>query len=85
MADLRDYPPQPDTGRVEYLADACDGFSGAEIGQTVVSALYTTQTKYKPATTDFLITEPGPAPSVGKCSRIRELRQCTSECTLPTN
>ncbi len=69
------------------LAAASEGFSGAEIEQAVVSALYATQSREEPVTTDTLLgelerTQPL---SVVMDTRIAQLRAWAAERTVPAH
>jgi SpoVK/Ycf46/Vps4 family AAA+-type ATPase len=72
---------------LERLAHASEGFSGAEIEQAVVSALYATQAKDEPVTTDTLIAElEGTQPlSVVMDAQIAQLRTWADERTVPAH
>jgi len=72
---------------LECLADASEGFSGAEIEQAVVSALYATDTKEEPVTTDILIAELERTQplSVVMDRQIHQLRHWASERTVPAH
>lgn len=48
---------QPGSFDIDSLADKSEGFSGAEIEQVVVSALYRAHASGQPVTTDTLLTE----------------------------
>ena len=77
----------PDGFDLERLADASEGFSGAEIEQAVVSALYATQTKEEPVTTDSLIAELERTQplSVVMDTKIQQLRHWASARTVPAH
>jgi SpoVK/Ycf46/Vps4 family AAA+-type ATPase len=47
----------PDDFNLEIVADACEGFSGAEIEQVVVSSLYSTLSSDSKLTTEILLDE----------------------------
>lgn len=72
---------------LEHMARASEGFSGAEIEQAVVSALYATQTRDEPVTTKTLILELERTQplSVVMDSKIEQLRAWASERTVPAH
>ena len=72
---------------LEGLADASEGFSGAEIEQAVVSALYATQTREEPVTTDTLVSELERTQplSVVMDAKIEQLRAWAAERTVPAH
>jgi SpoVK/Ycf46/Vps4 family AAA+-type ATPase len=72
---------------VDGVARACDGFSGAEIEQAVVSALYTTHARGEALDTDALMGEirRTRALSVMMAERIGALRAWASDRTVPAN
>jgi len=75
------------TADVDALADACDGFSGAEIEQVVVSALYTSHARGEPLDTQALdqeIRDTRPL-SVVMAERVGALRAWAAERTVPAN
>ena len=69
----------------EALAAAAEGFSGAEIEQAVVSALYAAHAKGQPLTTDHVVEEiRATRPlSVVMSERIAALRMWAAERTVP--
>ncbi|MGI9247711.1 MAG: AAA family ATPase [Woeseiaceae bacterium] len=70
---------------IEGLADAMDGFSGAEIEQAVVSALYAAHAKNQPLATEHIseeIAQTRPL-SVVMQERISNMRQWASGRTVP--
>lgn len=72
---------------IALLAKKADGFSGAEIEQAVVSALYTAHTSERPLTDKHLVSEleiTRPLSVVMK-EKIDYLRQWASERTVPAN
>jgi SpoVK/Ycf46/Vps4 family AAA+-type ATPase len=76
-----------DTADVDALADACDGFSGAEIEQVVVSALYTSHARGEPLGTQALdqeIRDTRPL-SVVMAERVGALRAWAAQRTVPAN
>jgi SpoVK/Ycf46/Vps4 family AAA+-type ATPase len=69
------------------LADASEGFSGAEIEQAVVSAIYATQSQDEPVTTDTVTAElerTSPL-SVVMDAEIAKLRAWAGERTVPAH
>ncbi len=72
---------------VEDLAAACDGFSGAEIEQAVVSALYTSHARGQSLDTQALLKEIRDTRplSVVMAERVGALRAWASERTVPAN
>ncbi len=71
----------------EALATACDGFSGAEIEQAVVSALYAGYARSRPLDTEALLKEIHDTRplSVVMAERVRALRDWAAERTVPAN
>jgi hypothetical protein len=70
---------------IKALADACDGFSGAEIEQAVISALYRASSSKQPIATGHILdqihaTRPL---SVLKHEEIADLRDWARERTVP--
>jgi hypothetical protein len=47
----------PDDFNLDIVADGCEGFSGAEIEQVVVSSLYSTLSSDSKLTTELLLDE----------------------------
>lgn len=72
---------------LKRLAAASEGFSGAEIEQAVVSALYATQTKDEPMSTETLLAELSQTQplSVVMDTQIQELRLWASERAVPAD
>jgi SpoVK/Ycf46/Vps4 family AAA+-type ATPase len=72
---------------VESLAAACDGFSGAEIEQAVVSALYASHANGEPLDTRALLKEIHDTRplSVVMAERVEALRTWATERTVPAN
>lgn len=72
---------------IAALASACDGFSGAEIEQAVVSALYTSHASAEPLDTQALLKEiRNTRPlSVVMAERVGALRAWAAERTVPAN
>ncbi len=68
-------------------ASACEGFSGAEIEQAVVSALYSAHARKQPMTTQTVMDEIGRTRplSVVMSERITRLRAWAQERTVPAN
>ncbi|HLM53670.1 MAG TPA: AAA family ATPase [Pseudoxanthomonas sp.] len=77
----------PDGFALPALAAAADGFSGAEIEQAVVSALYAAHAVQRPLDTDLLMQEiRGTRPlSVIMAEQVGALRQWASERTVPAD
>ncbi len=72
---------------LEDLAQAADGFSGAEIEQAVVSALYEAHARQKPLDPAMLLEEIGrtrPLSTV-MAERVAALRDWAAERTVPAN
>jgi SpoVK/Ycf46/Vps4 family AAA+-type ATPase len=77
----------PDSFDLELVADMCDGFSGSEIEQVIVSGLYSTIGGYMNLTTEILIDEikrTRPL-SVVMFESINNMRQWAKERTVPAN
>jgi SpoVK/Ycf46/Vps4 family AAA+-type ATPase len=78
-----------DTGAIDMdsLAGACDGFSGAEIEQAVVSALYTSHARGESPDTQALLKEIRDTRplSVVMAERVGALRAWAAERTVPAN
>jgi len=72
---------------IEALAGACDGFSGAEIEQVVVSALYASHAAGQPLDTQGLLDElANTRPlSVVMAERVAALRAWAAGRTVPAN
>jgi SpoVK/Ycf46/Vps4 family AAA+-type ATPase len=77
----------PEKVDTEALAAACDGFSGAEIEQAVVSALYASYAREQPLDTQALLEEVrNTRPlSVVMAERVAALRAWAAERTVPAN
>ena len=71
----------------EALARACDGFSGAEIEQVVVSALYASHARNQPLDAQALLKEIRDTRplSVVMAERVDALRAWAAERTVPAN
>ncbi|MET0718939.1 MAG: AAA family ATPase, partial [Pseudoxanthomonas sp.] len=69
------------------LAAACNGFSGAEIEQAIVAALYTAHAERKPLDTDLLMQEIRHSRplSVIMAEQVRALRAWAGERTVPAD
>jgi SpoVK/Ycf46/Vps4 family AAA+-type ATPase len=69
------------------LADACDGFSGAEIEQAIVSALYASHARGESLDTQALLKEIRDTRplSVVMAERVGALRAWAAERTVPAN
>ena len=72
---------------LDALADAAEGFSGAEIEQAVVSALYEAHAQKQPLDQALLLAEIGRTRplSVVMSERIAALRDWAAERTVPAN
>ena len=70
---------------LEVLAQACEGFSGAEIEQAVVAALYAAHATEEPLTTAHILDEIRQTKplSVVMAERISELRMWAADRTVP--
>jgi SpoVK/Ycf46/Vps4 family AAA+-type ATPase len=70
---------------VEGVADACEGFSGSEIEQLVVSTLYAAHARDAPVSTETLLEEAARTRplSVVMAERIARLRAWAAERTVP--
>lgn len=77
----------PDGFQLPALAAASDGFSGAEIEQAIVAALYTAHSEQKPLQTDLLMQEiRGTRPlSVIMAEQVAGLRDWARERTVPAD
>jgi len=77
----------PDTVDAEALADATEGFSGAEIEQVVVSALYAAFADHGELSTELLLSEAGNTRplSVTARERIDALRAWAADRTVRAN
>jgi SpoVK/Ycf46/Vps4 family AAA+-type ATPase len=69
------------------VASACEGFSGAEVEQAIVSALYTAFSKQAQLSTDFLVGEcRATRPlSVTRREEVERLREWARERAVPAN
>ncbi len=69
------------------LAAACNGFSGAEIEQAIVAALYTAHAEHKPLDTDLVMREIRTTRplSVIMSEQVEALRAWASERTVPAD
>ncbi len=69
---------------VESIASATDGFSGAEIEQAVVAALYAAHAQRKDLTTEHVLTEVGQTRplSIVMQERIASLREWAAGRTV---
>jgi SpoVK/Ycf46/Vps4 family AAA+-type ATPase len=72
---------------LQALAARSEGFSGAEIEQAIVSALYSAHANKQPASAAFITTElKATRPlSVVMAERIAELRHWAAERTVPAD
>jgi SpoVK/Ycf46/Vps4 family AAA+-type ATPase len=75
---LRLRKQNPDLFDLAALADATDGFSGAEIEQAIISALYRSLQKKQPLTTEALVeavrsTTPLSVSRAEDVARVREI------------
>jgi hypothetical protein len=72
---------------VRQLATACEGFSGAEVEQAVVSAVYAAHAAGAPATAQHILQEiRATRPlSVTMAEKISELRFWAAERTVPAD
>jgi hypothetical protein len=72
---------------VQQLATACDGFSGAEIEQAVVSAVYAAHASGAPPSGQHILQEiRATRPlSVTMAEKISELREWAAERTVPAD
>jgi SpoVK/Ycf46/Vps4 family AAA+-type ATPase len=81
---LRKRSRDPDTFDLDALAEASDGYSGAEIEQAIVSGLYDAFAAGSKLTNDHIITalETSPPLSVTMAEEVAELRQwARTRCT----
>ncbi len=78
---------QPDDFALPALAAAANGFSGAEIEQAIVAALYTAHAEQKPLDTELVMREiRGTRPlSVIMAEQVDALREWASERTVPAD
>ncbi len=67
------------------LADASDGFSGSEIEQAIIAALYSAAAEARALTTDILLGEiAATSPlSVVMAEQISQLRRWAEDRTIP--
>jgi hypothetical protein len=82
---LRKRSLDPASFDLDALARATDGFSGSEIEQAVVSAMYTTHAKGRcPAQADLLdeIHQTRPL-SVLLAEKVQEIREWAADRTVP--
>ncbi len=72
---------------LQRLAEASEGFSGAEIEQAVVSSLYSAQAQEKAVDTELILEEINHTRplSVVMAEKIRDLRQWAAERTVPAD
>ena len=72
---------------LDEVAEMCDGFSGAEIEQVVVSSLYTIRAEEDEVNTQYLIDEiKATRPlSVVMAEQIDRLREWASDRTVPVD
>jgi SpoVK/Ycf46/Vps4 family AAA+-type ATPase len=77
----------PDTFGLDLVSTATRGFSGAEIEQVIVSALYTALAEHTALTTEHLLHEASATRplSVMMGERIAELREWAATRTVPAN
>ncbi|MDO8341760.1 MAG: AAA family ATPase, partial [Cellvibrio sp.] len=70
---------------IDQLADAAEGFSGSEIEQAIIAALYSAGAEAKPLTTDILLREiAATSPlSVVMSEQIASLRLWAQDRTIP--
>ncbi len=78
---------EPNTFDLELLAGITDGFSGAEIEQVIVSALYTAFSDKSTLTTDHLVAEVNHTSPLSKVrsEHIAALREWAEERTVTAN
>ena len=78
---------EPEDFALPALAAASNGFSGAEIEQAIVAALYTAHAEQKPLDTDLLMQEiRNTRPlSVIMAEQVSALRAWASERTVPAD
>jgi SpoVK/Ycf46/Vps4 family AAA+-type ATPase len=84
---LRRRSQQPDAFDLDLVTTATRGFSGAEIEQVIVSALYTAFADNAPLTTSHLLREAAATRplSLMMGERIEALREWARERTVPAN
>jgi SpoVK/Ycf46/Vps4 family AAA+-type ATPase len=84
---LRRRKQAPDRFDVAMLARESEGYSGAELEQVVISALYTAFSASAPLTTDLLLDELRKTPPIASTARekIAFLRQWATGRTVPAN
>ena len=70
---------------IDSLADASDGYSGAEIEQAIIGALYDAYSAKKDLTTDHIVTalKNSPPLSVTMAERVADLRQWAQGRCVP--
>ena len=84
---LRKRRQAPDRFDLSSLARESEGYSGAELEQVVVSALYTAYAANSPLTDDLLLDELGRTPPIVSTARekIADLRAWARGRTVPAN
>ena len=84
---LKKREQDPEKFNLDELAEACDGFSGAEIEQAVVSALYRSYASKSRLSNNDILQEIGQTRplSVVMAEQIDALRQWASNRTVPAN
>ena len=82
---LRKRDCNPDTFNLDQLAKAAQGFSGSEIEQVIIAALYSTSAEDKPLTTELLLQEiAATSPlSIVMAEQITQLRLWAADRTVP--
>jgi len=78
---------KPEAFSIDILADSCDGFSGAEIEQAIVAAIYTAAAAQESLSDAHIINElqqTSPL-SVVMAEKITELRAWAAERTVLAN
>jgi len=82
---MRKRNQSPSAFDLDKLAESCDGFSGAEIEQAIVSALYTAQSSDTKINTDILIAEIERTQplSVVMAEKMQYLRNWAKDRTVP--
>lgn len=82
---LRKRDCNPDTFNLDQLATAAQGFSGSEIEQVIIAALYSTSAEDKPLTTELLLQEiAATSPlSIVMAEQITRLRLWAADRTVP--
>jgi SpoVK/Ycf46/Vps4 family AAA+-type ATPase len=76
-----------DAAALSALAQACEGFSGAEIEQAVVASLYTANARHAPPSAQLLRAEMAATRplAVVMAEKVAQLRSWAQERTVPAD